>query len=775
MDLIVTEKYNAAKRIARILSGGASSTTSKHDVPVFSWGNKRCIGLAGHVVEPDFPDEYNNWNAIEPSALIDADIIKTASKPDIVQAIHSLAKRANKATIATDYDREGELIGKEAHDLIREVNRTVPIDRVRFSSLTGPEVTDAFKNPTDLDFDLAAAGEARQVIDLRWGAALTRYITLAANTKNGDFLSAGRVQTPTLKLVVDREREIENFDPDDYWEIYTDLRERGSTNTFEAQYFYHDDGDNEAERVWREERANSVHSDIHKAAAARVSSVTESTRNDNPPIPFNTTEFIKAANAIGVNAKPAMSIAEDLYTDGYITYPRTDNTVYPEDLNQRDLLWTLAKSNPFEDDAESLLEKDELSPTEGDTETTDHPPIHPTEDPPKKGSLNKKEWRIYELVVRRFFATFADPAKWERLRIDAKTAGHTLKATGKRLSDPGYHVVYPYFDIEESEVPRVESGDFLEIVDARRVEKQTRPPNRYGQSKLIEAMDRLGLGTKSTRHNSVNKLYDRGYITGDTPTPTDRARSVITALEEYATPVSTPGMTAELEENMTTIADGGTALNSVTAESKKMLHNVFDDLNSAETEIRELLQDSVGQSKSDLDDALGDCPECGDILFPREINRSRFIGCDGYPDCEYTLSLPNKGRPHVLDERCGNHGLHKVKMIAGSKTHVFGCPICKEQEANDTDDRVIGACPDCHETHDGKVAVKRVRSGSRLVGCMRFPDCDYSLPLPREGDIEITDQICMDHRLPELIVHQEGSSPWELDCPICNYEEFTRS
>ena len=193
-EVIVTEKDNAARRIADILSGGSATAERMNDTNVYEWGGKRCIGLSGHVVGVDFPPEYNDWRDVEPVELIDAPVTKAPTQEGIVAALRRLARNASRVTIATDYDREGELIGKEAYEIVREVNEDVPVDRVRFSSITENEVTEAFADPDDLDFDLAAAGEARQVIDLTWGAALTRFLSLSARQLGDDFISVGRGQ-----------------------------------------------------------------------------------------------------------------------------------------------------------------------------------------------------------------------------------------------------------------------------------------------------------------------------------------------------------------------------------------------------------------------------------------------------------------------------------------------------------------------------------------------------------------------------------------------------
>nr|WP_206335574.1 DNA topoisomerase I [Natronolimnobius sp. AArcel1] len=1298
--MIITEKENAARRIADILSGGTYDSSRENGVNIYEWGGKRCVGLSGHVVGVDFPSEYSDWRDVEPVELIDASVEKKATKENIVATLRILSRKATTATIATDYDREGELIGKEAYEIVREVNEDVPIRRVRFSSITENEVQDAFNNPDELDFDLAAAGEARQIIDLVWGAALTRFLSLSAGQLGNDFISVGRVQSPTLKLIVDREREIQAFDPESYWELFADLHK--DETSFESQYFYRDEDDNEAERVWDEATAKEVYETLSENDSATVVDVNRRTRTDDPPTPFNTTQFIRAAGSLGYSAQRAMSIAEDLYTAGYITYPRTDNTVYPDDLDPEELLDDFVGHPTLGESAEDLLEADEIEPTEGDEETTDHPPIHPTgEIPARGGDVSDDEWEVYELVVRRFYATVADPAIWEHLKVVSEAADCRLKANGKRLVEAGYHDVYPYFNTSENYVPDVDEGEELALTDVELEDKETQPPRRYGQSRLIETMEDMGIGTKcltadttvlhrsdveivrspvqelfesgqvvmadgdtniattsetpttlslneqtglvedqettlvserplgddervldivtpagtfsvtddhplyvttedgfdvrpakaiepgeelltvrsdpteyaaddgpvavswgtfaanctvdsklygtgandalaayrertgqtqrelaatvgadrshisefendhrdvpvwilgelgiepdglhglnndvtfenpfpiqwspalarllgnllgdgsvyvdetenvvdiryhntdrrlierfatdiesvfgvrptiteqpgrkthhktryqanvpaavgrilhvvleevstdgvpnvptvyapwfigalfddeghlstdrkafisntdhdllgavqqllsaldietklaagqhklhirgrrtlerfldtvpiscdwkfhrgldslraypvterkaellatladralttdeiadeleisqplaqttvselkedeyieteiegsnrshdgnrtfrytadgfkssiyatllglpssttvtdlserdydgavydltvsdaapnfaieggivvhnSTRHNTLEKLYDRGYIESDPPRPTKLAMAVVDAAENYADRVVSEGMTAQLEADMDAIASGEAGLEDVTDESREMLEEIFANLAESRDEIGDHLRKSLKDDKR-----LGPCPDCGeDLLVRNSRHGSYFIGCDGYPDCENTLPLPSTGKPLILEDECDEHGLNEVKMLAGRQTFVHGCPLCKAEDAGEGP--VLGACPDCGDEHDGELAVKTLQSGSRLVGCTRYPDCEYSLPLPRRGDIEVTDERCEEHDLPELLVHS-GDEPWELGCPICNYQEF---
>jgi len=279
----------------------------------------------------------------------------------------------------------------------------------------------------------------------------------------------------------------------------------------------------------------------------------------------------------------------------------------------------------------------------------------------------------------------------------------------------------------------------------------------------------MGVGTKSTSRKVIEKRYDRGYIEGDPPRPTRLAMAVVEAAEEYADLVVSEEMTAELEADMTAIAEGEASLKEVTAESREFLERVFEELTESRADIGDFLRESLKADKR-----LGPCPECGeDLLVRRSRQGSYFVGCDGYPECRFTLPLPSSGEPVVIDEPCEDHDLRAVKMLDGRSTFVHGCPLCAAEEAARTEDRVIGPCPECHDEHGGELAVRKLQSGSRLVGCTRYPDCEYSLPLPRRGDIEVTEVRCEEHDLPELVVHDGGDEePWELGCPICNYREY---
>ena len=777
-QLIVTEKDNVAERIATILSDGAATSEDVGGVKVYGWGGTRCMGLAGHVVKLDFPERYSDWNHVEPVELVDAPVETKASHERLVAALRRMARRSRQVTIATDYDREGELIGKEAYDIIRDVDPEMEVRRVRFSSITDPEVTAAFGADDELDFALAEAGEARQIIDLVWGAALTRYLSLTSGRRGTDFVSVGRVQGPTLRLIVDREREIEAFVPDPYWEISATI---GAAEPFEADLYVTDDGGSEQTRIWDEREAQAAFETLQEADDAVVDDVDRSVRTDRPPAPFNTTQFIRAAGGIGYSASRAMGLAESLYTAGYITYPRTDNTVYPEDLDPMTHIEEFAEHPTFSEDVAYLNDHTPLSPTRGNKETTDHPPIYPTGEIPQPTDLadldedndGEAHWEVYELVVRRFLATLAPAAKWERLRIDLSANGEDatvrLKANGRRLLEPGYHTVYPYSKRSEAIVPDLEAKASLPIGERTLADKETQPPGRRGQSRLIEMMEELGIGTKATRHNVIETLYDRNYIEENPPRPTQLARAVVDAAEAYAEQIISAEMTAQLETDMAAIAAGERTLEEVTQESKALLTEVFDTLHEEGDAIGAHIKRSLKADRT-----VGPCPESDHDLVIREArNGSFFIGCDGYPSCDFTYPLPNSGRPITTETVCPDHDLAEIKLLAGRGTTIHGCPACKAEEAEAIEDRPIGPCPECGETDGGQLAIKLLRSGSRLAGCDRYPECEYAVPLPRRGEIEVIDEMCERHELPEVqVVTDDGRDPWELGCPICNAAEL---
>ena len=255
MRLIVTEKNNSAKKIAEILGGGNAKAEASYKVPFYTWsdsdgGDQVAIGLKGHVLNPAFPESYKNWQETDPKTLIDAELIKEATDKNVLRAVKKAAKDATSVVIATDFDREGELIGLEALEEILDVNPGVEgsVKRARYSALTKEEIERAFNELDDLSYDLAHAGWARQDIDLIWGATLTRAVSLATRRFGSNFLSVGRVQSPTLGLIVERELERRAHVAEPYWEVFAKfVHPEGS---FEAHH--------KTDKFWSEPEADAA-------------------------------------------------------------------------------------------------------------------------------------------------------------------------------------------------------------------------------------------------------------------------------------------------------------------------------------------------------------------------------------------------------------------------------------------------------------------------------------------------------------------------------------
>ncbi len=577
MRLIVTEKNNSAKKIAEILSGGEAKADSVYKVPFYTWsdadGEQMTIGLKGHVMNPAFPDGYSNWQQTDLHELIDADLIKEPTDKNVVRAIRKVAKDADEIVIATDYDREGELIGLEALEQIVEANPAVTeggiaaqpqVKRARYSALTKDEIQRAFGDLDDLAYDLAYAGAARQDIDLIWGATLTRAVSLATRRFGSNFLSVGRVQSPTLALIVERELERRAHVAKPYWEVLA--RFQHPDGAFEAHHA--------TDRFWEKREADAALAQTKSPGG--VKEVTARRSQRKPPTPFNTTAFTtEASNRLGLTPKRAMQLAEDLYMDGFISYPRTDNTVYPRSLPTRELVASLVRIPEFEA-AASLLDKGDLAPTRGRKETTDHPPIYPTQ-AVHPGALDGPKQRVYELVARRFLATFGSPMGIESTRADIEAGSESYFVRGSVVTDPGFAAIYTYARSRDEEIPKLEQGQELALDgDPWAVDKETQPPARISQGKLVEMMEERGLGTKATRADIIQKLYDRGYVFGNPPEPSETGIAMYKAFHEYVPRMATPEMTAELERDMDQIAAGKTSRDEVLRISREMLH--FDHL-----------------------------------------------------------------------------------------------------------------------------------------------------------------------------------------------------
>ena len=312
--LIISEKEIAAKRIAKILAGNGVSDEKVCGVPVHNFkidGQEyKVIGLKGHILKVDYPKEFSNWFKVDPIELIYAEIEKSPIQKKIVRALEKIASEVSEVIVATDYDREGELIGYDALQVVQGKNSQLVSKRAKFSAITPGDISEAFSKPGRIDLNLAFAGRARQDIDLVWGAVLTRFISLATYQVKDKFLSVGRVQTPTLALIVDRELEIKSFRPTPYWVIKIKLK-TDAGEEFEAAH--------KKKKFTKKDEAEAAFGRI--GDSARVIESKETIKSIKPLTPLNTTNLIMSGSSLGFTATKTISIAESLYMNGYTSYP----------------------------------------------------------------------------------------------------------------------------------------------------------------------------------------------------------------------------------------------------------------------------------------------------------------------------------------------------------------------------------------------------------------------------------------------------------------------
>ena len=757
--LVISEKNSVAIRLATILSSGKFKRGNLSGVPVYRFDldgvEYSIMGLRGHIVELDYPAEYNDWMKVDPKHLIYVEPLKRVLHRKAMDALTNEARDSDWIVIATDFDREGELIGMETLELMRSGEKRsairdgnvflpdVKIKRARFSSLGRNDILKAFENLNDPDSKLAKSAECRQIIDLVWGATLTRLISISANQVGRNFLSVGRVQSPTLSLISKREMEIEKFEPKKFFDITavakkgTEFGIRHASNPF-----------------WDRKEADAIFEKIKNTKQALVKDVVVQEKEEYPPPPFSTTLFLVEATRLGYSGSEAMDIAERLYSAGIISYPRTDNTVYPRSLFLKGILEKL-KGTEFERETAELLEQERIIPSRGQMETTDHPPIYPVEGANKK-RLTKREWPIYELVVRRFMATVAPKSAFRETVADFDVGGEQFRANGRHLLREGWRRYYPYFKFSEVTVPELASGELVAVVKIAVEGNETKPPSRYSQGSLIREMEKKGLGTKSTRHEIIQKLVDRKYVEGQTIRPTPLGLSVSTALEFSAPEICDSKMTAHLEEDMDRIADGSATLQDVVGESREMLSSVVDEIKANSADIGKMIKEAILKQKR-----VGKCPSCGGDLRIVETELNKFAGCSNYPECRVTFSLPAGYLIQPTDKTCGTCGLPMLKLITKGHRPMEACidPSCESNSRSGS----IGACPKCGK----KLRIVRSQRGKRFVGCEGYPDCDVTYPLPQYGDIRPLGSACESCGAPMLEVDSGRRGRWRL-CPNMN-------
>ncbi|MCF0104616.1 MAG: topoisomerase DNA-binding C4 zinc finger domain-containing protein, partial [Eggerthellaceae bacterium] len=517
--------------------------------------------------------------------------------------------------------------------------------------------------------------------------------------------------------------------------------------------------EHESYKFKTEAEAISALNSIKDKKTARVEYIEKKSRKQYPPIPFNTTCLQATAAGEGFTPARTMRLAENLYMAGLISYPRVDNTVYPKSLNLGGLVKMLKHNQAYAPYCQKLLAQGQLKATRGKKETTDHPPIYPTA-AASSDNLPADEFKLYNLIARRFLATLSGPAIIEGVKLYLKVGAQCFIAKGDVLVELGYRGIYSYGMAKQSRLPNLYVGQEIAFDGAYCAYKQTDPPPRYSQARLIQEMEKLNLGTKSTRHSIIERLYEVKSIINDPIEPTARGMAIYNALNKFAPRIMHWEMTSKLEQDMNKVCEGKTTKDKVVYRSRDDLHAQLKNLIEHQEEVAEALA-----AADEEDSYVGVCPKCGgDLQFRRSKNkRSVFIGCKNWPNCNTAYSVPD-GKLEVMEKPCQVCGSPKIKASNFRCRPIIKC-IDPECLYNQEPEVFIAQCPNCQKIgKDSRLFAHRNSANwKRSIACENVVECGTRYPLPKNGEIQRTDEFCEDCAAP-IVVILTKRGPWRL-CP----------
>lgn len=611
-------------------------------------------------------------------------VFETNDSADYVKKYYNNLKdqleKADSYINACDFDLEGSVIGANVIRNLTEADYD-QIERMKFSTLTRSDLQDAFDNLEEFDEGMTSAGITRHILDYYYGVNVSRALMQAVRENDRyKTLSTGRVQGPALKVLADREREIMEFEPDPYWEIFLHHSE------FDAKYNNSEADHDKKDRIWEEENAQNVFSQVEGEDMAEVVNIKINNYKHNPPIPFNLTGLQKEASSqFNLAPKKTQSIAQSLYEDSLISYPRTESQKLPAKLGYKTLLNKLKGQDDYEQLAKKVLKKDkndEMYPRQGKKEDDAHPAIYPTGEFPTSG-LSKMERKVYDLIVKRFFAVFGDAAKRQSLTLTLQVKGHNFNAKSKVTKERNWFNLYdPYVNVEEAELPGVEEGEVLDVERFDLEEKETQPPRRYSQSRIVSELEKRNLGTKATRASTIDRLYNRNYIDNDPIEVSQLGLAIVETLEDHAEDLLSEELTRQFEEKMQSIRENKETSEEVVASAREELSETLQKFKDQEKEIGAELVDTI-DSERERRRQLGRCIECdGGTLRIIKTNGNRFVGCSNYPDCENSFPLPRNGKIESLDEMCEECDTPRIKVIRDGKKPYSMCinPDCPTKD-----------------------------------------------------------------------------------------------
>jgi DNA topoisomerase I len=694
-----------AKNLVIVESPAKAKTIEKYMGKDF-----KVLASMGHV--RDLPKSVFGIE-VNGGVRIEYEPLKKANAKKAVTAIRKAVKEAELVWLAPDPDREGEAIAWHVAELVKL--KDGKMRRVAFNEITKRAVTAAFESPRPIDMNLVDAQQARRAVDRIVGYKLSPLLWRNV----GPNLSAGRVQSAALLLVVEREREIRAFKPQEYW----DLKALLAKETGENLTAFHPVGEKEKFSLENEDSARNLLERV-RPGPWRVENVRKTERSRKPPAPFKTSTLQQAgSNKLNFPAWKTMKLAQNLYEAGHITYMRTDSSNLAQDAlaSIRSLVETQFGKEYFQ--PRNFSEK-----TKGAQEA--HEAVRPTspETTPSDmaGTLGSDELRLYEVIWQRTIACQMTDAVYDATSVDIDSNGVRFRATGQVLKFDGYMRVYLENGEDEPQeaeglLPEVEEGEVLSLESLDAEQHFTQPPPRYTEATLVREMERIGIGRPSTYAPTVQTIVQREYVRTESRRlfPTPRGEVVTELLEAHFPEIVRTDFTARMEEELDEIAEG----------NKEMPPVVRDFFNSFTAHVEDQ-KDKINRPERPTDQT---CPECGRPVVEKFGKHGLwFLSCSGWPDCKWSQHLDEEGKPlpepEGTGEPCPECGSELV-----AKTGRFGpfvgcsnypnCKYIKKEPPKETGD----TCPEC----GNPLVEKRGRFGP-FVGCSNYPDCKYIKKTPRK-------------------------------------------
>ncbi len=685
--LIITEKPQAAAKIAQAIGSPRKLTEQGVSYYELEVGGKKVIvaSAVGHLFNLTYVAGQKGWPIFnlewQPSYLSKS----AAFTKRYFDVLKKLSRSASELMVATDFDVEGEVIG---WNVLRFICKQKTAKRMKYSTLTADELKSSFENPLpEPNWGNAYAGETRHILDWLYGINLSRALMSAIKT-TGSFkiLSIGRVQGPALKMIVDREKEIAKFKSVPYWQAFA------KTNGIELKH----PADIFDKNIL----------DKFKDIKDGIAETKKSQEKTPPPVPFDLTTLQREAYRLfKISPSGTLQIAQRLYLDGLISYPRTSSQKIPKEIQPKKILKELEKHYP---EAKNAIR---AFPMEGKKSDPAHPSIYPTGE---RAALKEGDEKLYDLIVKRFIAAFSadvvtantrisvvgvdkkstpltyvpapmpvsssladededeeEKSKEEEIKEQKKVINFT--ASGFTLIEKGWSLVYP-IAFEENSLPELKGK--VSIDSIRTIEKETQPPNRYSPTSLVSLLEKKNLGTKATRSMIVDTLFDRGYLDGRSITATRLGMQLIEALEKYSPIIIDENLTRQLEDELGKIQESKSNFEFMEKEvldkAKRLITDISKEFKVKEKEIGKELLKGIVEMRADqqVANTIMPCPQCkvGElrIMYSKKTRRY-FIGCSKYPDCKQTFSLPPNALIKRAETQCSADQYPKLLAIRKAK------------------------------------------------------------------------------------------------------------